>query len=89
MVPRERGDPPRACRLRATPVPPAPRSSSRLSSISSPRVLGRTKAGKGMLWAQSRSPLLVLFRNFARGGGGVSRGGGRARGEKVFLQTLV
>lgn len=59
---------------------PRPRFSSRSSRVSSPRMLRRPKAGKGMLRAQWRCPLLVLLRNFARGGGGVSRGGGRARG---------
>lgn len=50
-------------------------------------MLLQTGTGKGMLTAQPRSTGLALFRNFARGGGGVSGGGGREREGKTFLQT--
>ena len=62
------------------PLPPP--FLSRSFQISTPRTLLQQTAGKGMLTAQPRSTGLALFRNFARGGGGVSRGGGRERERK-------
>lgn len=69
-------------------LPPTPFSSTSFY-IPSLRLLLQTGAGKGMLTAQARSTRLALFRNFAQGGGGVSRGGGREREEETLQQTQV